>query len=36
MKEIVIVSKGNNAVAYGEGVEIKMSSNTGVSDILDV
>ena len=31
MKEIVIVSKGNNAVAYGEGVEIKKTSTTGVS-----
>lgn len=31
MKEIVIVSKGNNAVAYGEGIEIKKSSTTGVS-----
>lgn len=31
MKEIVIVSKGNNAVAYGEGVEIRKTSTTGVS-----
>ena len=31
MKEIVIVSKGNNAVAYGEDVEIKKTSTTGVS-----
>ena len=36
MKEIVIVSKGNNAVAYGEGVEIKKSSTTGVSANLAV
>ena len=31
MKEIVIVSKGNNAVAYGEGVEIRKTSTTGIS-----
>ena len=36
MKEIVIVSKGNNAVAYGAGVEIKKSSTTGVSANLAV
>lgn len=36
MKEIVIVSKGNNAVAYGEGVEIKKSSTTGISANLQV
>ena len=36
MKEIVIVSKGNNAVAYGEGIEIKKSSTTGVSANLAV
>lgn len=31
MKEIVIVSKGNNAVAYGAGVEIRKTGATGVS-----
>lgn len=36
MKEIVIVSKGNNAVAYGAGIEIKKSSTTGVSANLAV
>lgn len=36
MKEIVIVSKVNNAVAYGAGVEIKKSSTTGVSANLAV
>lgn len=36
MKEIVIVSKGNNAVAYGAGVEIKKSSTTGVSANLAI
>lgn len=36
MKEIVIVSKGNNAVAYGEGVEIKKTGTTGISANLAV
>lgn len=36
MKEIVIVSKGNNAVAYGEGVEIKKSGTTGINANLAV
>ena len=36
MKEIVIVSKGNNAVAYGEGVEIKKSGSTGINANLAV
>lgn len=36
MKEIVIVSKGNNAVAYGAGIEIKKTASTGVSANLAV
>ena len=36
MKEIVIVSKGNNAVAYGEGVEIKKTGSTGINANLAV
>lgn len=36
MKEIVIVSKGNNAVAYGEGVEIRKTGSTGISANLAV
>lgn len=36
MKEILIVSKGNQAIAYGQGIEIKKTSTTGVSANLEV
>lgn len=36
MKEIIIVSKGNNAVGCGEGVEIKKTSSSGMCANLEV
>lgn len=36
MKEIIIVSRGNNAVGVGEGVEIKKTSTSGMCANLEV
>lgn len=36
MKEIIIVSRGNNAVGVGEGIEIKKTSTSGMCANLEV